>query len=317
MGFNSRQVDLNKEDLTSLYVDLNEKMKSGQIYNVKKVGANSVSPSNVQCMALTSTQLPTSIIGVFNGVIMPTNGSIVMATMIGSVGTPETTVLYDDFKNILNMVELTDPNTNEAIQLTDSHATHPRRQVFGLLQTVAVNGAAVSAGGNCQISFVVLDSTNNVVLVNLSQTVEFNTNKFYDGLHLPKLISASDTSYKDETSVGNMEYVERTFRWTSPSATGDQLNINSGLLTGTGVVALSTVVDGVSVVVNLNITGSATIFTQSPAIEVHDGGIKMHKGISPLTFPTEVAWISTNTISFYRPMDIGDVVKIRIPLKNN
>ncbi|BBI90641.1 hypothetical protein HYO65_gp249 [Tenacibaculum phage PTm1] len=321
---NSRAVALNRADATSLYVSLFDKMRAGQVYNVPKVSANTVTPVNVDHMTLTTAQLPGGVIGVYGGssATLPANNSIVMSKLAGAVGTGATTIVTDNFGNILNLVPITDATTNDDIIVPSNYATTAlrERKVYGLLQTASTvtDGTAVHATvANCQISFVVFDATNTLQLVTLNQAIEFGTTQFRDGLHVPAIVRHGSDQLDDALSGGNIEYIERTFTVTAQVAVGEQLNVNTGATNGNGTVTTNTVVDGGVTVTNVNIQTSSANFISSPSLEIWDNGVPMVKGASPLSSPTEVAWVSATDISFYRVLDVGDIITLKIPLKNN
>jgi hypothetical protein len=317
---NSRQVRLNRADATSLYITLFDKMKAGAVYHVPKVAANSVAPTNADFFNLTTTQLPAGIIGIYGGgAVTPSNGSIVMASLPGAVGTGSVNVTADAFGNAMNLVRITDASTNEAYELPDTHPTYPNRQVYGLLQAAngVTDGTAVGASSNCQISFVVFDESNVIQLVAINGTFEFDTNTFRDNLHVPQVIMHGAKQIDDALTGGNLDFVERSFTVTASIAVGETLNINTGATNGSGTTTVATVTDGGVAITNLNIQTSGALFESSPSLVALDNGIQMIKGQSPLVAPSEVVWVSTVTVSFYRVLDIGDRVTMRIPLKNN
>lgn len=320
---NSRQVKVNRADASSSYVTLFDKLRSGQVYNVQKVAANTVAPSGVNHMTLTSTQLPAGIIGIFGGTAatLPTNNSIIMANLTGAVGTGAVTTVADGFGNAINMVKLTDPATNEPISTPSNYATASLadRQVFGLLQAAngVTDGTAVGAVANCQISFIVFDGSNTMQLVNLSQTVEFDTTVFRDELHTPLIIRHGANQIDDAQVGGKIDYIERRFEVTTAITVGSTINVNTGVVTGTGATTVTTVVDGGVPVTNVNIQTSGASFVGSPSLEIWDNGVPMRKGTTPLAAPNEIIWESATTISCYRTLDIGDEIIIKLPLKNN
>ena len=329
-GNNMRQIEVNRHDATSLYLTLFDKMISGQVYPIPAATANQVSPAaNVNFFNLTTTQLPAGRIGIFGGTFatLPKNNNIVMANLPGVVGTGSTNTVVDGFGNVINMIPLFDSTTNEPFELPDNYPTAALqgRQVYGLLQAASgvANDTAVAVVANCQMSFVVFDAANVLTLVTprptgaAAITLEFGTNQFRDNLHVPILVKHGGKQIDDALTGGNIEYIERTFEVTTAITVGSKLNINTGAVTGTGATTVTTVNDGGLTISNLNIQTSGANFEGTPSLVALDNGIHMKKGTAPLSGSEEIVWESSTEVSFYRQMDIGDFVKIRIPYKNN
>lgn len=320
---NMRQVRVNRHDATSLYVNLFDKLTSGQVYNIPKIAANTVTVTNANFALLTTAQLPSGRIGIFGGnaSTLPKNGNIVMANLVGAVGTGSTNTVVDGFGNVVNMVKITDPTKNESLETPDDYpiANLRGRQIYGLLQAAngVSNDTAVDTTPNCQLSFVVFDSSGAFQLVNVNQTIEFDTNQFRDHLHVPILIKHGADQIDDALTGGNIEYIERRFHVTTPVTVGSKLNINTGLVVGTGATNVTTVADGDQIITNLNIESSGSSFTTSPSLEILDNGIHMKKGAAPVSNSEQVVWESSSEISFYRVLDAGDEIVMRIPFKNN
>lgn len=320
---NMRQVRVNRHDATSLYVNLFDKLTSGQVYNIPKIAANTVTVTNANFALLTTIQLPAGRIGIFGGnaSTLPKNGNIVMANLVGAVGTGSTNTVVDGFGNVVNMVKITDPTKNEPLETPNDYPTINLRgrQIYGLLQAAngVSNDTAVGTTANCQISFVTFDSSGALQLVNVNQAIEFDTNQFRDHLHVPVLIKHGADQIDDALTGGDIEYIERRFYVTAPVTVGSKLNINNGLVVGTGSTNITTFTDGGQIISNLNIKTSGSSFTTSPSLVILDNGVHMKKGAPPVSNSEEVVWESPNEISFYRVLDAEDEISIRIPFKNN
>lgn len=127
-------------------------------------------------------------------------GGIICAELAGVVGAGSLASISDTSGFTLNLIDIRSATTNKSI--VDS----ANKKVWGLLQCSngTADGVAVGAPTfeNLQISFVVFDNLDNLVLTTITDTIEFQINKLYSLRNIPILMAELGITTGGESGSG-------------------------------------------------------------------------------------------------------------------
>jgi hypothetical protein len=227
-------------------------------------------------------------------------GGVVAAALPGAVGTASIASIADSNGNILNLVNVYLDSTKDPVMVGG-------RRVWGLIQcsSAASDGAPIGAVGfeNLQVSFVIFDATNSLVLTALSPTVStvinFTVNKLYSERNRPTLYlegGIQDIDVIDASST-LAQSPQRRFTVTGAFLANEIIT----LATGAGATAGTSTPAGDTVV----LVATSPLFIGDSRTVVTLNGVIQRKGV-------DVIWDSTTTLHFAIPLDIADVFDVQV-----
>lgn len=288
-----RQVNLDRPDSLRTFSDLNEYMDRRVVFPTPYVDGQEVSVSGAEFVLIDSSMVAGTIAV---GLATVEHEGIYATQLLTDVGTASALYSIDDVGNVLNLIEIRVPDTNETIMAGDA-------QVFGLLQcsAAASDGDAIGAAAseNLQISFVTIDAYDNMSLVSITEDIEFTVNKVLIEGRRPEIQMIGNTA-EDLLVIGantNQNFVINAARFvvTANYAANEVIDLTSGsgALSGTSSVA------GNSVYVE----SSAVEFNNATTLEVWRNGAKQRKGV-------DVIWDSLTSMHFVDPLSIGETFEV-------
>lgn len=128
-----------------------------------------------------------------------TSGGMVCAALPGLVGLGSTNIISDTQGSILNLVEVRDSGSNDEIMVSG-------QKVWGLLQcsNTVTDGDPIGAPTfeNIQVSFVVRDVTDTLVITPITGTIEYNINSLFSLRNLPVLSKIGGNSEVETLALG-------------------------------------------------------------------------------------------------------------------
>ena len=284
-----RQINLDRPDPLRTFSDLNGYMDRRVVFPTPYVDGQEVTVAGAEFVLVDSSMVAGSIA---KGQTTTEHDGIYASPLIGAVGSSSLLYETDDVGNVLNLIEIRIPDTNEAVMVGDA-------QVFGLLQCdgSVTDGDAIGAAAseNLQITFVTIDAYDSISLVSITETVEFTVNKVLLEGRRPEIQMIGNAA-EDLLVIG---------------ADGAKSFVISSLLyTVTGnfapneVITLSTGAGAVSGTASLigsviTIGASAVEFNGDSKLEVWRNGAKQRKGV-------DVIWDSADSFHFIDPLSVDE-----------
>ena len=267
-----------------------------------KPAAQVVTVASQNYALLNSTMLPGKIIAKDTTTQQNDPTSVVAASLVGAVGGGAVTYVTDALGNILNKVQIRDSVTGNPIEDTDE------KIVFGLIQcdNGAVDGSAVGASGseNLQISFVKEDVANNLVLVAINKTIEFNIATVMANRFRPTLMKENGEIGADTKDLSSVNTNERVYIiQTANAPIGMQINLATDGLTGQGAATVDTT-DPRSV-------SLGALFATNSKIQFYRNGQKIAK--SDVTGSGDIGYVSSTTIQVNVKLAIGEELSVVVP----
>jgi hypothetical protein len=225
------------------------------------------------------------------------NNALMSAKLAGAVGTGALTVVSDSYGNYLNLVELRDATTHDALYTSSSSSG---RKIYGLMQCASTvsDGNAVGGVGseNIQISFFYVTSAGVMTLVNVNGAIEMQLPKVFSRRFEPT-ISLECGSQDAEFIIGGGGVPDiKKMVVTADFAVNEVIN----LTTGAGGVSGTSTVTGATIALDVD----APTFNGNNSILVQLNGVELEKGVG-------VVWDSTNTFHIPVALYVGDVVVVK------
>lgn len=223
-------------------------------------------------------------------------GGIVVATVAGSFATGSLEIITNSDGQIMNMVAVRDAVTNQAI--FDGVNLD---QVFGLLQSSSGTADGTAIGGvgveNMRLQLAKYDNTDTLTAVSYTGAVEFEVNKLYSELTMPSYVFEGKSVSPD--IIATTVKKQRKFIVTNPFIANEVITIS----TGSGATAGASTVTGDTILLpssagSFNINGDIVVFISQGY---------QSKGSTP---QDDVTWVSTNSFSVNRALDIDEVINI-------
>lgn len=230
-----------------------------------------------------------------------TGGIIVSGGAI--IGTASTAALVQG-GSYLTLVDIRESGTNNEITIDDSGT---RRKVWGLLQSSAADGAAITNSTptpNLQMSLVFIDSVDGLTLTSISPTnfdIEFHLNVVYAVRHLPNFYKENSLIEKDVLDLsGTFEQIEVNIASTIeyPANSVITISTGNGFSGGTGNVTFNS---------GLTLPTSAPLFISDARVHVFRNGVRLKKGV-------DVVWDSVNSFHLTSIVRVGEEIAIVAPL---
>ena len=275
-----------------------------------KPAAQVVTVASQNYALLNSTMLPGKIIAKDTTTQQNDPTSVVAASLVGAVGGGAVTYVTDALGNILNKVQIRDSVTGNPIEDTDE------KIVFGLIQcdNGAVDGSAVGASGseNLQISFVKEDVVNNLVLVAINKTIEFNIATVMANRFRPTLMKENGEVGADTKDLSSVNTNERVYIiQTANAPIGMQINLATDGLTGQGAATVDTT-DPRSVSLGGSpLPNTGALFATNSKIQFYRNGQKIAK--SDVTGSGDIGYVSSTTIQVNVKLAIGEELSVVVP----
>lgn len=285
MGVSERRVDLHSG---GLFPTLKDRLDRTGIKKLPWLETAAVAPAGANFAVLDSTKVSGNLA---IGVGSTENAGIVAALLAGAIGVASTNTIAGGLGAIANKVAIRDASTHDPVI---DEATG--REVYGLLQAVstAVDGDPIGAA-NLQISFVIVDASGVITLVNVDDPVEFIRHALYVDRSTPNYILEGSGAGADAIQGAVYDINQRTFLVTTAFASGEVITLATG---AGGFAGIATPVGD-----TILLPATAGEFNLDGKIQVEDGG-PCFKGV-------DVIWDSTTTFHFNRILDVGDTFTIK------
>ena len=289
----ARQINLERPDPLRTFNDLNAFMDRRIVRPCPYLGGSVVTVAGT-FVKISSSHIP--------GVIaplpapLPSSHSGVCAVKVLKYGLQfYDTIFADDLGNILNLVEVRDNDTKEAI--TDGGMI-----VYGLIHCpFTVNdGDAVGAVGaeNLQISFVTWNS-HVLVSATVAADVQFTVNRLYLEGRRPAIhmLGANEDLNSFEGADEKTITIEQGYYSVTGAFIADE---NIDVTDGTGATAGTCAFDGDTVALGT----TESMFNNDNMLRIFRGGLKQRKGV-------DVNWVDDTHLSFTDPLEIGEDITIQ------
>lgn len=223
-------------------------------------------------------------------------GGVVVASVAGSFATGSLEIITNSDGEIMNMVAVRNADTNEPIFDGTS-----QDQVFGLLQSSSGTADGTAIGGigveNMRLQLAKYDNTDTLTAVSYTGDVEFEVNKLYSELTMPSYVKEGRSVSPD--IVATTIKKQRKFIVTNPFVANEVITIS----TGAGATAGACTVTGDTIL----LPSSAGAFNINGDIAIFISQGYQSKGS---TAQDDVTWVSTNSFSVNRALDIDEVINI-------
>lgn len=223
-------------------------------------------------------------------------GGVVVAPVAGSFATGSLEIITNSEGEIMNMVAVRNATTNEPI--FDGTSLD---QVFGLMQSSSGTADGTAIGGvgveNMRLQLAKYDDTDTLTAVSYTGAVEFEVNKLYSELTMPSYVKEGRSVSPD--IVATTVKKQRKFIVTNPFIANEVITIS----TGAGATAGTCTVTGDTIL----LPSSAGAFNINGDIAIFISQGYQSKGS---TAQDDVTWVSTNSFSVNRALDIDEVINI-------
>lgn len=224
------------------------------------------------------------------------NGGIVAAVISGAFSTGSTETVTNTQGLIINKVEVRDSATNDPITDTDG------RRIYGLIQAASGtgDGDAIAASGseNTRLTLIKYDSTDTIVTVTYTGSIEFRINKIYSELFVPALRLNGGSI--DMDIIQQHAQLIRKLLVTSTFVPNEVINLTTGVGSGSGAAT------GSGAAITLPTSGSA--FNTEGKLTIYRNGVLQDKGTG-----NDVIWDSTNSLHFTDTIEAGEIIHIYAP----
>lgn len=284
-----RQINLDRPDPLRTFSDLNSYMDRRVVFPTPYVDGQEVTVAGAEFVLVDSSMVSGDIA---KGQTTTAHGGIYASPLLGAVGSSELFYETDDVGNVLNLIEIRIPDTNEAVMVGDA-------QVFGLLQcdSSVTDGDAIGAAAseNLQITFVTIDAYDSISLVSITETVEFTVNKVLLEGRRP-VIQMIGNAAEDLLVIGadqakSFVISSLLYTVTGSFATNEVITLS----TGVGAISGTTSFIGSSITLG----ASAVEFNGDSKLEVWRNGAKQRKGV-------DVIWDSDDSFHFIDPLSVDE-----------